>query len=298
MLPSAKRTTMVPVSRRSKARTRSRLTISALEMRANAPPSSPPLRLVQPHAQFELAPLRDRVDLAAPGVDAQYVRRVEQLRLAAAKAGQFPLRPRASSRSAASTSSVIRGAVITARASAQFGSMRTSTFMAVPLSSAPVYTARAASAALFDKWSLSPHSWFLKTVKSRGKRLTDTPEGYIINVGEKYRMGVYERSERRCRNRNRPAAATSTRPRSEEAKKKLINRLNRVIGQLGGIKKMVEEDRYCGDILMQVAAVESALQALGYVMLQDHMETCVVEEIQNGNTAIVDEAIELVKKLK
>ena len=87
-------------------------------------------------------------------------------------------------------------------------------------------------------------------------------------------------------------------PRSEEAKKKLTNRLNRVIGQLGGIKKMVEEDRYCGDILMQVAAVESALQALGYVMLQDHMETCVVEEIQNGNTAIVDEAIELVKKLK
>lgn len=87
-------------------------------------------------------------------------------------------------------------------------------------------------------------------------------------------------------------------PRSEEAKKKLTNRLNRVIGQLGGIKKMIEEDRYCGDILMQVAAVESALQALGYVMLQDHMETCVVEEIQNGNTAIVDEAIELVKKLK
>ena len=67
-------------------------------------------------------------------------------------------------------------------------------------------------------------------------------------------------------------------PRSEEAKKKLTNRLNRMIGQLGGIKKMIEEDRYCGDILMQVAAVESALQALGYVMLQDHMETCVVEE--------------------
>ncbi|HIS04234.1 MAG TPA: metal-sensing transcriptional repressor [Candidatus Pullichristensenella avicola] len=87
-------------------------------------------------------------------------------------------------------------------------------------------------------------------------------------------------------------------PRSQEAKKKLLNRLNRMIGQLGGIRKMVEEDRYCGDILMQVAAVQSALQALGYMMLQDHMETCVVEEIQNGNTAIVDEAIELAKKLK
>ncbi len=87
-------------------------------------------------------------------------------------------------------------------------------------------------------------------------------------------------------------------PRDEQAKRKLVNRLNRMIGQLGGIKKMVEEDRYCGDILMQIAAVESALQALGYVVLQDHMESCVVEEIQKGNTAIVDEAIELVKKLK
>lgn len=87
-------------------------------------------------------------------------------------------------------------------------------------------------------------------------------------------------------------------PRDEQAKKKLVNRLNRMIGQLGGIKKMVEEDRYCGDILMQIAAVESALQALGYIVLQDHMESCVVEEIQKGNTAIVDEAIELVKKLK
>ena len=93
-----------------------------------------------------------------------------------------------------------------------------------------------------------------------------------------------------------PLQAHAAQRRGEEESSS--NRLNRVIGQLGGIKKMVEEDRYCGDILMQVAAVESALQALGYVMLQDHMETCVVEEIQNGNTAIVDEAIELVKKLK
>ena len=87
-------------------------------------------------------------------------------------------------------------------------------------------------------------------------------------------------------------------PRSEEAEKKLINRLNRVIGQLGGIKKMVEEDRYCGDILMQVAAVESALQSFGYLLLQDHLTTCVVEEIQKGNVDVVDEAMELIKKMK
>lgn len=60
----------------------------------------------------------------------------------------------------------------------------------------------------------------------------------------------------------------------------------------------VEENRYCGDILTQVAAVESALQAFGYAILKEHMETCVVEEIRKGNTAIVDEAVELVKKLK
>ena len=71
-----------------------------------------------------------------------------------------------------------------------------------------------------------------------------------------------------------------------------------MIGQLGGISKMLDENRYCGDILMQVAAVESALQAFGYMVLQDHLETCVVEEVQKGNTQIVDEAMELIKKLK
>lgn len=87
-------------------------------------------------------------------------------------------------------------------------------------------------------------------------------------------------------------------PRQEKELKQLKNRLNRITGQLNGIGRMLEENRYCGDILTQVAAVESALQAFGYLILQDHMETCVVEEIKKGNTAIVDEAVELMKKLK
>lgn len=87
-------------------------------------------------------------------------------------------------------------------------------------------------------------------------------------------------------------------PREERELKQLKNRLNRIMGQLNGIGRMLEENRYCGDILTQVAAVESALQAFGYLILQDHMETCVVEEIRKGNTAIVDEAVELMKKLK
>ncbi len=87
-------------------------------------------------------------------------------------------------------------------------------------------------------------------------------------------------------------------PRGEKQLKQLKNRLNRMTGQLNGIGKMLDENRYCGDILNQVAAVESALQSFGYLILQEHMETCVVEEIQKGNNAVVEEAVELVKKLK
>ena len=87
-------------------------------------------------------------------------------------------------------------------------------------------------------------------------------------------------------------------PRDEETQKALQNRLNRIMGQLNGIKNMVDENRYCGDILIQVAAVQSAQQSVGYMILQNHMETCVVEEIQQGNLQIVDEAVDLIKKLK
>ncbi len=87
-------------------------------------------------------------------------------------------------------------------------------------------------------------------------------------------------------------------PRQEKEVKQLKNRLNRIMGQLNGIGRMLEENRYCGDILTQVAAVESALQSFGYLILQEHMKSCVVDEIRNGNTAIVEEAVELMKKLK
>lgn len=87
-------------------------------------------------------------------------------------------------------------------------------------------------------------------------------------------------------------------PREEDKLRQLKNRLSRMVGQLNGIGRMLDENRYCGDILTQVAAVESALQAFGYLVLQEHMETCVVEEIQKGNTEVVEEAVELIKKLK
>lgn len=94
----------------------------------------------------------------------------------------------------------------------------------------------------------------------------------------------------KCRQKNTP--------RDDVEVKNLRNRINRVIGQLNGIQKMIDDNRYCGDILTQIAAVESAIQSVGYIILQEHMKTCVVEEIQKGDTDIVEEAFELIKKLK
>ena len=87
-------------------------------------------------------------------------------------------------------------------------------------------------------------------------------------------------------------------PRTDEQLNALTDRLNRIIGQLNGIKNMIADNRYCGDVLMQVSAVESALQSFGYVVLTEHLKTCVVENVQQGNVDILDEAVDLIKKLK
>lgn len=87
-------------------------------------------------------------------------------------------------------------------------------------------------------------------------------------------------------------------PRSAKEQKSLQSRLNRIIGQLKGIQGMIDDNRYCGDILVQISAVESALQSLGYIILEEHMMTCVAEGVQQGNTRILAESVELMKKLK
>lgn len=87
-------------------------------------------------------------------------------------------------------------------------------------------------------------------------------------------------------------------PRDEKQLKSLNDRLNRIIGQLGGIKGMISDNRYCGDILIQISAVEKALQSFGYLILEEHLKTCVVENVLSGNVEIMDETIDLVKKLK
>ena len=87
-------------------------------------------------------------------------------------------------------------------------------------------------------------------------------------------------------------------PRGEASDRQLHSRLNRIIGQLNGIKSMLDENRYCGDVLIQVSAAESALRTFGYMILRDHMESCITEEIKKGNTEIIDETMFLIKGLK
>lgn len=85
--------------------------------------------------------------------------------------------------------------------------------------------------------------------------------------------------------------------RSDETVANLQSRLNRVIGQLGGIKNMLDDNRYCGDILVQLSAAQSALQSIGHLILKEHMETCMTEGILNGDNSIVTEVHDLMKKL-
>ena len=85
-------------------------------------------------------------------------------------------------------------------------------------------------------------------------------------------------------------------PRGEEFQADLQKRLNRAIGQLNGVKAMIDDNRYCGDVLVQLAAAESAVHRVSEMVLKNHLETCVVEQIQKGNVQIVDEAMQLIRK--
>ncbi len=85
--------------------------------------------------------------------------------------------------------------------------------------------------------------------------------------------------------------------RSEEEYKSLVHRLNRIEGQIRGIRGMVEKNAYCTDILVQVAAVNAALNAFNKELLANHIRTCVSKDIRDGKTETVDELVELLKKL-
>lgn len=88
-----------------------------------------------------------------------------------------------------------------------------------------------------------------------------------------------------------------TKQRDEKEYKELYHRLNRIEGQVRGIKRMLDEDYYCVDILTQVSAIMSALKGFNCQLLESHIQSCVADNIRNGNDEVVEELVDVVKRL-
>lgn len=85
--------------------------------------------------------------------------------------------------------------------------------------------------------------------------------------------------------------------RTEPEKKYLETRLKTIEGQVRGVAKMVAEDKYCNDILIQLLAINKSLKSLSNDILKNHLSTCVVSKIQNGDLEVIDEVMELIGRL-
>ncbi len=87
-------------------------------------------------------------------------------------------------------------------------------------------------------------------------------------------------------------------PRTNDEKQAVINRLKRIEGQVRGIQRMVEEDRYCVDILVQISAINAALKKVGYTVTERHMKHCISHAIENdGGEQAIEELIEVMKQI-
>ena len=88
-----------------------------------------------------------------------------------------------------------------------------------------------------------------------------------------------------------------TQERTDRERRDLMNRLKRIEGQVRGIQNMLENDAYCADILVQVAAVNAALNSFNKVLLANHVRTCVADNIRQGNDDVIEELVTLLQKL-
>ncbi|MCD8150693.1 MAG: metal-sensing transcriptional repressor [Clostridiales bacterium] len=100
-----------------------------------------------------------------------------------------------------------------------------------------------------------------------------------------------------------PAASCSAcstcrkKERTPEEYRSLMNRLSRIEGQVRGVKGMLERDAYCVDILIQVSAINSALNSFNKELLGNHIRSCVVENVRSGNDEVIDELVKTIQKL-
>src|SRR3954447_17120787 len=84
---------------------------------------------------------------------------------------------------------------------------------------------------------------------------------------------------------------------SDKVKSNLVTRLNRIEGQIRGIKGLIEKDTYCDDVITQISATQSALNSVAKILLEGHLKSCVVERIQEGDNEVVDELLTTIQRL-
>jgi CsoR family transcriptional regulator, copper-sensing transcriptional repressor len=84
--------------------------------------------------------------------------------------------------------------------------------------------------------------------------------------------------------------------RTKTEQQLLIDRINRINGQVLGVKKMIEDSRYCNDILIQISAINNSLKSLGTIILEEHIKTCVIEEVKQGKDDVVNELTSIINR--
>ena len=137
---------------------------------------------------------------------------------------------------------------------------------------------------------------FIIFFKFRGCKIP--PVGIYYDCSRKYPMGVYKRSIRVEESKECTKCSHRTKQRSEKERRDMLNRLSRIEGQVRGIRKMVESDVYCPDILIQVSAVNAALNSFNKVLLAEHLRSCVVDDIKDGREEeAIDELVKVLQKL-
>lgn len=100
-----------------------------------------------------------------------------------------------------------------------------------------------------------------------------------------------------CGNCKDETCCRRTTSRSEKMKSSLISRLNRIEGQVRGIKGMIEKDAYCDDVLNQIASAQAAMNSVSKLLLESHMKSCLISRIQSGEMEVVDELLKTIEKM-
>lgn len=119
----------------------------------------------------------------------------------------------------------------------------------------------------------------------------------ILMKKEVFDMAQSEDDETLQENTPHSCCSNKKKERTPEEYKALMNRLNRIEGQIKGIKKMLENDAYCPDILIQVSAATAALNSFSKLLLANHIHTCVVDDIKEGKEGVVDELCNVLQKM-